>query len=173
MKARRKNGIALLVAFACLAWSAGAFADFTGKVVRVLDGDTLEALKDGAAVRVRLYGIDAPEKGQAFGKRAKQYAAELVFGKTVKVREKDRDRYGRTVGEVFLEDGRNLSRELVRAGLAWWYRRYAPKDAELETLERKAREARAGLWADADPVPPWEWRKGKRGKEGRHDGKAE
>ena len=159
---RQKNGIALLVVFACLAWTAAAFADFSGKVVAVKDGDTLEVLTNRVPVRVRLYGIDCPEKGQAFGQKAKRFTSDLVFGKTVKVREKDRDRYGRTVGEVIIEDGRSLNRELVRAGLAWWYQRYAPKEADLQALERDARKARAGLWADADPVPPWKWRKGKR-----------
>ena len=72
----------------------------------------------------------------------------------------DRDQYGRLVADVILPDGRNLNRELVRAGLAWWYRRYAPHDAELEALEAEARAARRGLWADPHPVPPWEWRRG-------------
>ena len=159
---RQKNGIALLVVFACLAWTAAAFADFSGKVVAVQDGDTLEVLTNRVAVRVRLYGIDCPEKGQAFGQKAKSFTSDLVFGKTVKVREKGRDRNRRTVGEVIIEDGRSLNRELVRVGLAWWYQRYAPKETDLKVLERDARKARTGLWADADPVPPWKWRKGKR-----------
>ena len=71
----------------------------------------------------------------------------------------DVDRYGRTVGEVILPDGRVLNHELVRAGLAWWYRRYAPDDKTLEQLERGARGANRGLWADPNPVPPWEWRR--------------
>ena len=162
MKERRNYGITLFMIFLFLTWSAAAFADFSGKVVAVKDGDTLEIMKKGVAVRVRLYGIDCPERGQAFGQMAKQFASDLAFGKTVKVIEKDRDRYGRMVGEVILEDGRSLNRELVRAGLAWWYRQYAKKDAELEMLERDAWEAKAGLWADTDPVPPWNWRKGKR-----------
>jgi micrococcal nuclease len=162
---RRKSlKITLFAIFLFLAWSAAAFADFSGKVVAVKDGDTLEVMKERVAVRVRLYGIDCPEKGQAFGQRAKQFASDLAFGKTVRVIEKDRDRYGRTVGEVILEDGRSLNHELVRAGLAWWYRQYAKKDAELEMLERDARKAKAGLWADVDPVPPWNWRKERRPK---------
>jgi endonuclease YncB( thermonuclease family) len=162
MTDKRNYGVRLFMIFLFLAWSAAAFADFSGKVVAVKDGDTLEVMKEGVAVRVRLYGIDCPEKGQAFGQRAKQFASDLAFGKAVKVIEKDRDRYGRTVGEVILEDGRSLNQELVRAGLAWWYRQYAKNDAELKTLEREARDAKSGLWADADPVPPWNWRRGKR-----------
>ena len=73
-----------------------------------------------------------------------------------------RVRYGRTVAVVILPDGRSLNAELVRAGLAWWYRRYAPDDETLERLEREAREARRGLWGDPEPIPPWEWRRGTR-----------
>ena len=162
MTANRKDGIALLIIFALLAWTSATFADFSGKVVAVQDGDTLEVMKEGVAVRVRLHGIDCPEKGQAFGQKAKQFTSDLAFGKTVTVREKGRDRNGRTIGEVILEDGQSLNRELVRVGLAWWFRKYAKNDAELEALEKEAREARKSLWEDADPVPPWEWRKGRR-----------
>ena len=164
MTANRKDGIALLLVFACLVWTTTAFADFAGKVVAVKDGDTLEVMKEGGAVRGRLYGIDCPKKGQAFGHRAKQAASDLAFGKTVMVVERDRDRYGRTVGEVILEDGRSLNRELVRAGLAWWYRQYAKKDADLARLEQETRGAGLGLWADANPVPPWNWRNERRAK---------
>ena len=133
-------------------------ADFTGKVVGVIDGDTIEVLHNRQAERIRLYGIDCPEKRQAFGTKAKQFTSQLVFGKTVTVRVNDRDKYGRTIGEVILLDGRNLNQELVRTGLAWWYRKYAPGDAALERLETEAREAQRGLWADPNPIPPWEWR---------------
>src|ERR1017187_5302864 len=90
--------------------------------------------------------------------RAKQFTGDLAFGKDVKVVVRDVDRYGRTVGEVMLPDGRSLNRELVRAGLAWWYQRYARHDEELARLETEARQARRGLWADAHPVAPWEFR---------------
>jgi micrococcal nuclease len=82
-----------------------------------------------------------------------------VFGKEVNVRDRGLDRYGRTIGEVFLTDGRNVNHEIVRAGLAWWFRRYAPDDRTLAKLEKSAREARRGLWADRYPMPPWEWRR--------------
>ena len=144
-----------LFAFAWTAW-----ADFAGKVVAVADGDTVSVLRDGTnTVKIRLSGIDCPEKKQAFGQKAKQFTSTLAGEKQVKVIKKGQDRYGRTLGEVILPDGRSLNRELVRAGMAWWYRRYAPKHKELEALEKEAREAKAGLWADADPVQPWAWRK--------------
>ncbi len=116
-------------------------------------------LHNGKGERIRLHGIDCPEKRQPFGNRAKQFASALVFGKTVTVNVLDVDRYGRTVGEVILPDGQVLNHELVRAGLAWWYRRYAPDDDTLAQLEADARAAKRGLWADAEPVPPWEWRR--------------
>ncbi len=124
----------------------------------VSDGDTITVLHNGKGERIRLHGIDCPEKRQAFGKRAKQFTSKLVFGKTVTVQVVDRDRYGRTVAEVLLPDGRSLNRELVRAGFAWWYWRYTPDDETLAQLERDARGAKRGLWVDANPIPPWEWR---------------
>jgi micrococcal nuclease len=108
---------------------------------------------------VRLYGVDAPESKQAFGSRAKQFTSGLALGKTVTVRIRDVDRYERAVGEVILPDGRNLNQEIVKAGFAWWYRRYAKNDATLKRLEEEARLSRRGLWVDKEPVPPWEFRR--------------
>ncbi|MDQ3774129.1 MAG: thermonuclease family protein, partial [Pseudomonadota bacterium] len=97
-------------------------------------------------IKVRLAEIDAPEKRQPFGSRAKQAMSELVFGKTVGVVTVDRDRYGRTVGQVFAESG-NINEKMVQLGYAWVYRKYA-KNQMLFGLERTAREARRGLWRD-------------------------
>jgi endonuclease YncB( thermonuclease family) len=116
-------------------------------------------MHNGRAERIRLHGIDAPEKAQPFSNRAKQFVSELVFGKEVRVEVKGRDRYGRTIGQVFLPDRSNLSHEIVKAGFAWWFRRYAPQDRTLEKLERDAREAKRRLWADPNPIPPWGWRR--------------
>jgi endonuclease YncB( thermonuclease family) len=136
-------------------------ADYSARVVGISDGDTITVLTaDKTQHRIRLWGIDAPETGQEFGSRAKQVASELAFGKQVTIRPRDTDRYGRTVAEVILPEGRSMSREMVRRGLAWWYRAYAPHDAELAGLEAEAREARIGLWSRPHPVPPWEWRRG-------------
>jgi endonuclease YncB( thermonuclease family) len=132
---------------------------FTGTVVGISDGDTISVLREGKAVKVRLYGIDAPEKAQAFGTRARQFTAALVFQKDVTIVVHAIDRYGRIVGDVLLPDGRNLSQELVKAGMAWWYKPYAAKDTTLAQLEAEARAAKRGLWADAHPIPPWAWRK--------------
>ena len=88
----------------------------------------------------------------------------MAFGKEVTVQIKTTVRYGRIVGEVMLPDGSSLNKELVYVGLAWWYRKYAPNDRTLKALEAGAREARRGLWADKNPIPPWEWRKMQRGR---------
>lgn len=130
-----------------------------GKCVGITDGDTVKVLRDGVSIRIRLHGIDAPEAGQPFGRRARELVGELVFNQTVSVRPIEFDRYRRVVAEVILPDGRSLNREIIRAGMAWWYRKYAATDAELKRLEAEARGARRGLWADHEPVAPWEWRR--------------
>ena len=137
-------------------------AELTGSVVSVLDGDTIEVLHNKHPERIRLSGIDCPEKGQAFGKRAKQAASELVFGKKVTLQTHGHDKYKRTLADVLLPNGTNVNHELVKEGWCWWYRKYAPGDTVLEGLENEAREARKGLWVDPAPIPPWEWRKGSR-----------
>jgi endonuclease YncB( thermonuclease family) len=135
-------------------------AAFSGTIVVVADGDTLTVLRDRTRYRVRLYGIDAPEPGQPFGERARRYAAQFALGKPVTVEPTDRDRRGWLVAEIVLPDGRRLSQEMLRAGYAW---RLGPQsqDAELARLEADARAAHRGLWADARPMPPWDWRREK------------
>jgi endonuclease YncB( thermonuclease family) len=136
-------------------------ADYSARVVGISDGDTITVLTaEKKQVKIRLHGIDAPEAGQPFGTRAKQLASQLAFGKTVTIKERDKDRYGRTVADVILPDGRSMNHEMVREGMAWRYRRYAPNDKELSRLETEAKTAHKGLWSDPDPVPPWDWRKG-------------
>jgi micrococcal nuclease len=136
----------------------------TGKVVKVADGDTITILNNqNQQTKIRLYGIDTPEKSQAYGKKAKKFTANLVAGKTVDVKVYDTDRYGRSVGVVFV-DGRNVNREIVRNGFAWQYRKYCKASFcdDWLGLERQARNGDVGLWSDANPVAPWEYRKSKR-----------
>lgn len=135
---------------------------FTGRALGVSDGDTLSVMREGRAVKVCLHGIDCPGKGQAFGAAGKTFTSDLAFGKEVTVHVKDMDRYGRTVAEITLPDGTSLNQQLVGNGLAWWYRKYAPNDQVLQSLEAEARAEPRGLWSQ-DPVPPWEWRKEKAG----------
>jgi endonuclease YncB( thermonuclease family) len=140
-----------------------AFA-YDAMVVKVADGDTITVLKDRKQIKIRLYGIDCPEKRQDFSKRAKQFTSALVFGKQVKVEPVTTDRYGRTVAWVSV-DGKSLNRELIKAGLAWWFKKYAPDDKDLEELEIEARKAEVGLWVRSDAIPPWEYRKSRRNKQ--------
>jgi micrococcal nuclease len=129
------------------------------KVVKIKDGDTMELLSpDHQNITVRLAEIDCPEKSQAFGQAAKQFTSDLCFGKYVKLIENNKDRYGRTVGQVLLEDGTNVNYSIVKNGYAWQYRAYS-KSMELAMLEQSARQNRLGLWQDADPTPPWNFRK--------------
>jgi micrococcal nuclease len=150
---------------------------FEGQVVAVMDGDTIDVMHDGAAVRVRLAGIDCPERRQAFGQTAKARTSQLVFGKTVAVDVSKADRFGRALGNVTQPDGAILNETLVREGLAWWYRRYSD-DRRLESLEADAREAKVGLWADQTQTAPWDFRKanhrrrGGRGRRGPRQGAA-
>lgn len=132
---------------------------FSGKVVAVTDGDTIKVLHQYQEVKVRLHGVDSPEKNQDYGTKAKQFTSEMVFGETVSVEVRDHDRYGRVVGWVKTPDGKVLNLELVRAGYAWWYRDYARNDTQLERAETQAKSARRGLWADKNPVAPWDFRK--------------
>lgn len=130
--------------------------ELSGKVVGIADGDTLTVLVDKVGVKVRLEGIDAPERAQPFGARSREKLSELVFGKTVRVVTYGTDRYGRTLGVVFI-DGENVNAKMVESGLAWHYKRYS-SDAELDRLEREARREKRGLWRDQAPVEPWNWR---------------
>ncbi len=157
---RRSQPIATLSLFFSFALLTGQTqaADFTGRVVGVSDGDTITVLHNGKGERIRLHGIDSPEKRQAFGKRAKQFTSRLTYGKAVTVKDLGQDRYGRTIADVILPDGRVLNHELVKAGFAWWYWRYTPDDETLAQLEREARRAKRGLWVDPHAVLPWEWR---------------
>ncbi len=129
----------------------------TGKVVAVKDGDTIVVLQGREQVTVRLAGIDCPESAQPFGAKAKQAASDFCFGQQVTINVTGKDRYSRSLAEVILPDGRNLNRELLRTGLAWWFREYSD-DKRLGDLEAEARENKRGLWADANPIAPWAWR---------------
>ena len=146
-----------LAASLALAVSFSAWADFTGKVVNVADGDSITVLRDREQVKVRLVEIDAPEAAQPFGNRSKQALEALVKGQEVRVVERGKDRYQRTLGRIYRGD-LDVNAEQVRQGMAWVFRQYA-KDATLYPIEAEAKEQKRGLWRDPEPVPPWEWRK--------------
>ena len=147
-----------LLAVALVVALAGGAAAVDLRVVRVSDGDTFTGLdSENRQVKVRLHGIDAPEAKQPFGNVSKQALGDLIAGKTVSVEEVDRDRYGKTVGRVTI-GGKLVNAEQVRAGLAWRYVQFDRRN-EFGGLEDAARRQRRGLWTDAAPVAPWEWRK--------------
>ena len=153
---------AVLTLWLLLPALAHAATSFTGRVVGLSDGDTVSVLREGKAVKVRLYGIDTPEKKQPFGTQARQTASALAFQQEVTVTVKATDRYSRLVGEVRLPNGQSLNAALVSAGMAWWYRPYAPHETMLAALQAEAQAAGRGLWAEATPMAPWDWRKEQR-----------
>jgi len=148
----------LAVALVLLAFSARADT-FEAAVVRVVDGDSLIVLAQLQQIRVRLKEIDAPELKQSFGKRSQQSLAQICEKRAARVSWTEKDRNGRTLGRVWC-GGIDANAEQVRRGMAWVFDRYV-KDRSLYPLQDAARSARVGLWADAAPVPPWEWRKAK------------
>ncbi|MFW5450816.1 MAG: thermonuclease family protein [Methylophagaceae bacterium] len=134
-----------------------------GKVISIIDGDTFTVLtSSNQQVKIRLSGIDAPEKSQPFGSKAKHFLSLLTYNKNVRVDVETKDRYGRSVCDVYASN-RNVNAELVKNGMAWVYRKYT-NDQTLISLEDEARESRTGLWAVEYPMAPWMWRKGSRTK---------
>src|SRR5690606_41000810 len=130
----------------------------SGEVVRVADGDTFAMLVEGQQHRIRLHGIDCPEKGQPYNRVATQFTKDMLALGKVKVQRMDTDRYGRVVGIVLINDTINLNERLLEAGLAWHYKSYDrnPEWAKLETI---AKTAKRGLWEEEGAIAPWEWRK--------------
>jgi endonuclease YncB( thermonuclease family) len=145
-----------------------AHADtLTGRVVGVADGDTITVLDaTNTQHKIRLSGIDSPEKKQAFGQHCKQSLSDLAYGRTVAVEAGKRDRYGRLIGKV-LVNGEDANLEQLRRGCGWHYKQYQNEQVLDDRLaynaaEESARAGGVGLWADADPVPPWDWRRARR-----------
>ena len=147
----------LLLTLPTLTWA------WSGKVVGVTDGYTITVLRDKEQVKIRLYGIDCPEKGQAFGNKAKQFTSKMVFGKVVEVEVMDTDRYGRTVALVAVNK-QILNEELLKAGYAWVYYQYCHEMIchAWADYQFAAKLDKRGLWRDPAPIPPWEFRRKKR-----------
>ena len=133
---------------------ASLFA-FVGKVVSIHDGDTITVLQGKQQVKVRLFGIDAPELKQPYGKKSKQFLVNLVAGKVVEVEENGKDRYKRTIGTIYLNDT-DINAQMVENGYAWAYRKFSKKYTPQES---QAKKQGLGLWRDKEPTPPWEWRR--------------
>lgn len=163
----------LLAAATLIALSLPASADtLYGRVVGVSDGDTVTVLDSNRRQhKIRLMGIDAPEKKQAFGNRSKQSLSGLVFNKQVQVEYSKKDKYGRMVGKIIV-DGVDANLEQVKSGMAWHYKQYQREQSEEDRLtysaaENEARKDRRGLWQEDEPSPPWEYRKMTREKKSR------
>ena len=137
-------------------------AGFSARCVGVTDGDTISVLVGTEKRKIRLEGIDAPERGQDFSAKARQFTSSLVSNRQVRIFPKEEDRYGRLVARVEV-DTRDVSLELARAGLAWHYRRYS-SDPGLAAAEREARAQGLGVWSLADPTPPWEFKRRERAR---------
>ncbi|EAA8036949.1 thermonuclease family protein [Salmonella enterica] len=156
MKLKLMNTVFILTSAALVSGSLYA-AEIRGKVIRVLDGDTIDVLQDKNPVRIRLANIDAPEKKQAYGRWSTNQLKGLVAAHPVTVTYTQTDRYGRIIGRVFTTNGTEASRFMVQSGAAWVYERYNA-DRALPDLQREAQAQKRGLWADSNPVPPWKWR---------------
>lgn len=148
-----------------LFWSISASAaTLVGQVVGVTDGDTVTVLDEQRQQhKIRLAGIDSPEKKQPFGQRSKESLSDAVFGKTVSVEWDKADRYGRIVGKIVV-DTKDVNLGQVEAGMAWWYQKYSVEQSVTDRrlyahAEEGARRERLGLWEEAEPVAPWDWRK--------------
>ena len=131
---------------------------FSGVVVKIVDGDTYDILSANNNVfRIRMNGIDAPEKGQAYGQKAKEYLGKLCMQQTIRIQWYSKDRNGRYIADGYLKDGHSLSLEMIKAGYAWHFKKYS-KDSVLDKAEIKARDQKLGLWADVNPEAPWDKR---------------
>ena len=128
---------------------------FSAKVVKISDGDTITILQNKEQTKVRLYGIDSPEKKQDYGRKSKQFLASLIAGQVVEVEPKGKDRYKRTLGIIRYKD-QDINAQMVLNGYAWAYVKYSRMYVDQEKM---AREKKLGLWQSSNPTPPWEWRK--------------
>jgi endonuclease YncB( thermonuclease family) len=164
----RSTGLVLLAALLLTTAVPSSFAQqsapvepgqtFTGRVAEVTDGDTFELRRPtGGTVTIRLHGVDAPETSQSYGTAATRAARRYVGGENVRAHVEDIGRYGRAVASLEVHGG-DLGAMLIRDGMAWHYRQYAPNATEYARLQRQARNAERGLWSRPNPVPPWEWR---------------
>jgi micrococcal nuclease len=155
-----KTYFKFVLLFSLLSFTNGTLIPdtFTGKVVGVKDGDTIEVLFEGSVQTVRLLDIDCPEKSQAFGMKAKQFTSDFCFGKIVTVENfGKKDKYDRILGTVTL-DGKTLNEVLLKAGYAWHYKKYSDKQ-DYADMENNARKNKLGLWVDENPIAPWDYRK--------------
>ncbi len=135
------------------------YSQVVGTVVSITDGDTFVfySKESNAQIKVRLHGIDAPEKKQSFGNVSKNYLAELIFQKQVTVTIRNLDKYGRSIGIVFV-DGLNVNEKMLEMGMAWHFLKY-DNNPLWDNIQNQAIASKIGLWKEDNPTPPWVWRK--------------
>jgi len=143
--------IAVSLCFAAETWVKGIAQD-------IYDGDTFKLKEGGQIIKVRIYGIDAPEMNQEYGAESGKALRELMDGKEIRLRIQNKDAYGRTVGEPWIGDSLNVSLWMIENGHAWWYKSYSKKRTDFQEAERGAKAKKLGLWAGSKPLPPWEFR---------------
>ena len=152
------KSILYICLFTILLSTLSGQTSFVCKVIGIKDGDTIEILTSAKkTITIRLNGIDAPEKNQAYGQKSKENLSKLIFGKQVKIYSFGNDRYGRLLADIYL-DSINVNYCQVENGFAWHFKKYS-KDEYLAQLENRARAQKLGLWQDKNPMPPWDFRK--------------
>ena len=157
--------LGLLLAYMVMLPNIVNASSITAKVIGVTDGDTVKVLAEGnRQIKIRLYGVDAPESHQPYGSRSRRYVSDAVYGKTVQIEVTGNDKYGRTLGIITTPDGKNLNRNLIANGMAWVYAQYCTRTecTDMTRAEKEARTKKIGLWADKTPIAPWEFRRGVR-----------
>ncbi|MGB6083870.1 thermonuclease family protein [Moheibacter sp.] len=153
-----------LICFTFLLIPFLSYSQTTAQVVGIKDGDTIVVLLENKTQQtLRLAEVDCPESGQAFGKNAKQFTSNAVFGKEITFEETDQDRWGRTIAKIYYDDNLYLSAEIIKAGFGWWYHYYSD-DETLGELQKEAEQQKLGLWQDSHAIPPWEFRRLKKSK---------
>ena len=136
-------------------------AAYDAKVIAITDGDTITVLTDTKEqIKIRIYGIDAPERRQAFGAKAKQFLSSLIFEGNVTIKPLGKDLYGRTIAKVYHAD-MDVGLTMIESGHAWWYQQYAKKDVDYKRAQERAKKQQLGLWADSNPIEPSKFRKHK------------
>ena len=152
--------LALILIFVSISFVCSA-QRFTVKVVSISDGDTFTAInKDNLQLKIRVFGIDAPEKKQAYGSKSKEFLSSLIFGKNISIDVQSKDGYGRYLAYVYSPEGKDVSLLMIHEGMAWHFTKYDNNEV-YEAAQAGAKKARRGLWADPSPIAPWDFRSNK------------
>lgn len=159
----RTKKYSFLVTIVLLCFSGNILAQkFQVKVVKISDGDTFTAInRDNLQLKFRIWGIDAPEKKQAFGTKSKEHLSSLIFGKTITVDVQKQDGWGRYIAYVFTPDNKDVGTEMIKAGMAWQFIEYDQSE-KYRAAELQARKSKKGLWSDSHRIAPWEFRQKKK-----------